>query len=260
MWERPLRSPLARSASAHARRCSGSTGSTTRAGGGARLTPPRDTSRGRRWGRRRAGRCSTAAVFDDADRARRTVVPGRPRDARAVAGGSGGVLGVALDDARVYWVTARPERVGAQRPQRRRRHDDHRGTVSRSRSTSPSSGRACTGPWPPGAGPQCMAMVASTPGSAPDGERGAELRHLVARRTVRMAPGGRASCCSRRGPAPRRTTSTSASRRRAPFTNVRPRAVEGRCGDGAGGFLGNKNGYHVDEVALPGTDGTPSSA
>jgi hypothetical protein len=166
--------------------------------------------------------------------------------------GSGGVLGVAVDDARVYWVT------GGQNGAVLSVLKDGGGMTTIAAPQPFPSDIAVVGTslyWsivPGGVGPQCMAMVASTPGSGTGTVPGCVTSSLDD--TVRMTPGGGGIVMLAQG------TDVNVNNEYIGFatpgsiyvnveTNGMSQAVAATEQEA---FVGNKNDDHVDDVALPG--------
>ncbi|HEY2517261.1 MAG TPA: hypothetical protein VGI39_40590 [Polyangiaceae bacterium] len=178
-----------------------------------------------------------------------------PSGPLTLAQGPSGAQGIAVDDARIYWVVG-----GAN------------GSVfsvlkDGSGMTTIASGQpfpvdvAVVGTsvyWsvvPGGAGAQCMAMVASTPGSAPAGaDAGPSCVTSSADTTVRMAIGGGGLVLLAQG------TGANAAKEfigvatpGSAYTNVQAAGpAEALAATSQRAFLSNKNGDHIDEVVLPG--------
>lgn len=171
--------------------------------------------------------------------------------------GSGGVLGVAVDDARVYWVT------GGQNGAVLSVLKDGGGMTTIAAPQPFPSDIAVVGTslyWsvvPGGVGPQCMAMVASTPGSG--GSAAPSCVTSSPDDTVRMTPGGGGIVMLAQG------TGTDVNNeyigfatQGSIFVNVETTGPsQAVAATEQEALLGNKSGYHVDEVALPGLTNAP---
>jgi hypothetical protein len=172
--------------------------------------------------------------------------------AQAPGGGAG--QGIALDDTRVYWVTA-----GSNGSVLSVLKDGGGMTTIATGQAYPLD-VAVLGTsvyWsvtPAGTGPQCMAMMASTPGSAPDGgDAGPSCVTSSVDVTVRMALGGAGIVLLGQGTGGQANNEfVGVATPGSPFTNVQTDGPsKALAATAQQAFLGNANGDHVDEIALP---------
>jgi hypothetical protein len=162
-------------------------------------------------------------------------------------------LGLAIDDARVYWVTA-----GANGSVLSVLKDGGDMTTIATGQPYPldiavSGTSVFWSVTPAGTGAQCMAMVASTPGAAPDGgDAGPSCVVSSTDIAVRMTLGGGGLVILAQGPSGSTNEYVGTVSAGADFTNVETQgpasAVTATAHEA---YFGNKNGNHVDEVALP---------
>jgi hypothetical protein len=182
--------------------------------------------------------------------------PAPPTGPVTIAQGPSGTaaLGLAIDDARVYWVTA-----GANGSVLSVLKDGGDMTTIATGQPYPldiavSGTSVFWSVTPAGTGSQCMAMVASTPGAAPDGgDAGPSCVVSSPDVAVRMTLGGGGLVLLAQGPNGSTNEFIGTPNAGAAFTSVQTQgpasAVTATAHEA---FLGNKNGDHVDEVTLPG--------
>ena len=172
-----------------------------------------------------------------------------------LAQGPSGAQGIAVDDTRIYWVTG-----GANGSVLSVLKDGSGMTTIASGQSFPVD-IAVIGTslyWsvvPGGAGSQCMAMVASTPGSAPAGaDAGPSCVTSSADTTVRMAVGGGGLVLLAQGTGANLAKEfIGLASPGSAYTNVQTLGpAQALAATSQRAFLGNKNGDHIDEVVLPG--------
>lgn len=178
-----------------------------------------------------------------------------PRGPVTLAQGPTGAQGIAIDDTRIYWVAG-----GANGSVLSVLKDGSGMTTIASGQPFPVD-VAVVGTsvyWsvvPGGAAPQCMAMVASTPGSAPAGsDGGPSCVTSSPDTTVRMALGGGGLVLLAQGTGPNATKEfIGVASPGSPYDNVVTAGPgEALAATSQRAFVWNKNGNHIDEVVLPG--------
>jgi hypothetical protein len=168
-----------------------------------------------------------------------------------IATGPTGAAGIALDDTRVYWVT------GGTSGSVLSVLKDGGGVTTIATGQSAPLDIAVAGTnvyWsvtPGGAGPQCMAMSAQTPGSG--GDAGTSCVTTSADTTLRMTLGGGGIVLLAQGTgALANNAYIGVATPGGPYKNVETGgpslAVTATAQDA---WLGNKNGFHIDEITLP---------
>jgi hypothetical protein len=164
-------------------------------------------------------------------------------------------LGLAIDDTRIYWVSS-----GANGSVLSVLKDGGGLTTIATGQEYPLD-IAVQGTsvfWsvtPAGTGPQCMARVAATPGSTPDGgDAGPSCVVSSSDVTVRMTLGGTSLVLLAQGTGGNATNEyvgvVSAGETFSSVETQGPSSAIAATAQQA--FLGNKNGEHVDELALTG--------
>ncbi len=172
-----------------------------------------------------------------------------------IAFGSGAVRGLALDDTRVYWVTA-----GADASVLSVLKDGGGMTVIASGQPSPLdiAVQGTSVYWSvgsTGAGEHCLAMVASTPGSALGGaDAGPSCSVTSPQSTLRMTLGGRGLVLLTQGNGREANKQyVGVAPPGVPFTSTQTQEPSSAVTATAQrAFLGSANGSVVDELALPG--------
>jgi hypothetical protein len=161
----------------------------------------------------------------------------------------GAALGMAVDDTRVYWVTADGYVLSAPK--------GGGPTTTIATGQSEPLDVALLGTtlyWsvvPPGTGPQCMVETASTAGGGADAAVTCICSAAVT--TVRMTLGAGSVVFLAKGTGASVNNEYVGFSSAGGFTNVQTQGPSSAItATTTQGFLGNGNGFHIDEVGFPG--------